>query len=52
MNGQHHAPAALYPQERIPVIHLIGDCVGLGAALAQRLEEIVFASARDPTLVV
>jgi hypothetical protein len=28
VSGQHHAPAALYPQEMTPGTHFIGDKVG------------------------
>jgi hypothetical protein len=35
VSGQHHAPAVLYPQERIPPpgIHCTGRWVGLEAGL-------------------
>jgi hypothetical protein len=28
VNGQHHAPAALYPRGKDPGTHWIGGCVG------------------------
>jgi hypothetical protein len=33
VSGQRHAPAVLYPRERIPVSHWIGGWVGLRAGL-------------------
>jgi hypothetical protein len=52
VTGQRHAPAALYPRERTPGTHWIGDWVGLRAGLDTEAKGKSFASSRDRTPVV
>jgi hypothetical protein len=55
VSGQHHAPSALYPRERIPGTHWTGgEAAGLAPepVWTQRLEEKSSAFVGDRTPVV
>jgi hypothetical protein len=47
VSGQRYAPAMLYPQEKDPGTHWIGDWGASELVWTQRLEEKSFACARS-----
>jgi hypothetical protein len=48
MSGQRHAPAALFPWERITGAHWVGCCVGFGAGLDTEVREEILCWGSNP----